>query len=221
LSDAAPKLCLISGALVILHAYSPIVFFPKLSLLPKGATVPAKYYNNVGPIDDGEHLPGVVQRANATFLMLSRNDDVDRAVITIKELENRFNLKYGYPWVFLNEQPFSEDFKRWASPPLSVGLTEKWVIAVCRSLPRGRCTLAKSRAIIGTNQTGSMRPGPRKKGTRWRKRRLYMATVSRPSSPSSHSFCGIDVHIFRYRNMCRFNSGVLTLFSCFTPSVLH
>jgi alpha 1,2-mannosyltransferase len=105
-------LCLISGALVILHAYSPIVFFPKLSLLPKGATVPAKYYNNVGPIDDGEHLPGVVQRANATFLMLSRNDDVDRAVITIKELENRFNLKYGYPWVFLNEQPFSEDFKR-------------------------------------------------------------------------------------------------------------
>ena len=70
----------------------------------------------------------MVQRANATFLMLSRNDEVDRAVITIKELENRFNLKYGYPWVFLNEQPFSQDFKRWASspfPPLSVELTEK------------------------------------------------------------------------------------------------
>jgi hypothetical protein len=90
-------------------------------------------------------------------------DVVDRAVITVKELEDRFNLKYGYPWVFLNEQPFSEDFKRWASPPLSVGLTEKWVIAVCRSLPRARCTLAKSRRIIGTSQTGSMRPGPGRK----------------------------------------------------------
>jgi hypothetical protein len=119
-------------ALLTLHAYSPIVSIPTLSWQSKGATVPAKYYNNVGLIDDApevyddEHVPGAVQRANATFLMLSPNDDVNRAVITIKELEDRFNLKYGYPWVFLNEKPFSEDFKRWASPfpPLSVGLTE-------------------------------------------------------------------------------------------------
>ncbi len=67
-------------------------------------------------------------RANATLLMLSRNSEVDRAVDTVKELENLFNHKYRYPWVFLNEQPFTEDFKRYASPPtppsLSVTLTE-------------------------------------------------------------------------------------------------
>jgi alpha 1,2-mannosyltransferase len=110
-------------ALLTLHAYSPIAFIPKLSLHSKGATVPAKYYNNIGLVDDapdvyGEHVPGAVQRANATLLMLARNDEIDHAVITIKEMEDRFNLKYGYPWVFLNEQAFSEDFKRWAFPPL-------------------------------------------------------------------------------------------------------
>ena len=67
-------------------------------------------------------MPGAVQRANATFLMLARNDDVDRAVFTIKGVEDRFNRKYGYPYVFLNEQPFSDDFKRCAPPP-SLGLS--------------------------------------------------------------------------------------------------
>ena len=35
-----------------------------------------------------------------------------------------------------------------------------------------------------------------------------MAAVSRPSPPPFHFVREIDVHIFRYRNMCRFNSGV-------------
>ena len=52
--------------------------------------------------------------ANATLFMLARNSDVDSAVNTVREVEDRFNLKYGYPWVFLNEEPFSDDFKRCA-----------------------------------------------------------------------------------------------------------
>jgi alpha 1,2-mannosyltransferase len=44
--------------------------------------------------------------------MLARNSDVDSAVGSVREVEDRFNHKYGYPWVFLNEQQFSDDFKR-------------------------------------------------------------------------------------------------------------
>jgi alpha 1,2-mannosyltransferase len=51
--------------------------------------------------------------------MLARNSDVDEAARSVREMEDRFNHKYGYPWVFLNEQPFSDDFKRCA-PPSSV-----------------------------------------------------------------------------------------------------
>jgi hypothetical protein len=51
-------------------------------------------------------------KANAVFLMLCRNEEVDGAVKSIRELEDRFNHKYHYPWVFLNEEEFTEDFKK-------------------------------------------------------------------------------------------------------------
>jgi alpha 1,2-mannosyltransferase len=50
--------------------------------------------------------------ANATLFMLARNSDVNGAVNSVREVEDRFNHKYGYSWVFLNEEPFSDDFKR-------------------------------------------------------------------------------------------------------------
>ncbi|KAF8990470.1 glycosyltransferase family 15 protein [Cyathus striatus] len=53
----------------------------------------------------------VVRRANATFIMLVRNKELQGALSSIKELEERFNSRYGYPYVFLNDEPFSEDFK--------------------------------------------------------------------------------------------------------------
>jgi len=52
-----------------------------------------------------------VRRANATLLMLARNNDVDGAVRSVRELEDRFNHRFNYPWTFLNEEPFNDDFK--------------------------------------------------------------------------------------------------------------
>jgi alpha 1,2-mannosyltransferase len=54
----------------------------------------------------------VGHRANATFVMLARNSDVGGAIRSIRALEDRFNNRYGYPYVFLNDVPFSDDFKR-------------------------------------------------------------------------------------------------------------
>lgn len=51
------------------------------------------------------------RRANATILMLARNSDTDSALRSVRELEDRFNHEFHYPWVFLNEEPFSDDFK--------------------------------------------------------------------------------------------------------------
>ena len=54
-------------------------------------------------------------RANATFVMLARNSDVGGAVDAVRSMEDRFNRRHNYPWVFLNEEPFSDDFKRCAA----------------------------------------------------------------------------------------------------------
>ncbi|KAF7341241.1 Glycosyltransferase family 15 protein [Mycena venus] len=52
------------------------------------------------------------RRANATFVMLARNSDLEGALLSVRALEDRFNRRFGYPYVFLNEEEFSEDFKR-------------------------------------------------------------------------------------------------------------
>lgn len=48
----------------------------------------------------------------ATFVSLARNRDLWSLVGSIRLVEDRFNKKYGYDWVFLNDEPFSEEFKR-------------------------------------------------------------------------------------------------------------
>lgn len=52
------------------------------------------------------------RRANATFVFLCRNNDVEGAVDSIQQMESRFNKKYKYPWVLLNEEPFTPQFKK-------------------------------------------------------------------------------------------------------------
>ncbi|KAF5983454.1 glycolipid 2-alpha-mannosyltransferase [Fusarium coicis] len=58
-------------------------------------------------------------RVNATFVTLARNSDVWNIAKSIREVEDRFNRKYGYDWVFLNEKPFDATFKRVTSALVS------------------------------------------------------------------------------------------------------
>lgn len=51
------------------------------------------------------------RRANATMLMLARNSELDKAAASVMELEEKFNKQFGYPWIFLNNVPFSNEFK--------------------------------------------------------------------------------------------------------------
>ena len=44
--------------------------------------------------------------------MTARNSDLAGISSSMKQMEDRFNKKYQYPYVFLNEQEFSEEFKR-------------------------------------------------------------------------------------------------------------
>ena len=67
--------------------------------------------NAVEVVDPASFAPQL-GKSNAVFLVLCRNEDVDGTVKSIRGLEDRFNHKYHYPWVFLNEVEFTEDFKR-------------------------------------------------------------------------------------------------------------
>jgi len=51
--------------------------------------------------------------ANATFVFLARNNEIDSVVRTLWEVEDSFNSRFHYPYVFLNDVPFSEEFRRY------------------------------------------------------------------------------------------------------------
>jgi alpha 1,2-mannosyltransferase len=51
------------------------------------------------------------RRANATIIMLARNSDLKGMVKSMKQMEDRFNKQFRYPYTFLNEVPFSDTFK--------------------------------------------------------------------------------------------------------------
>lgn len=51
------------------------------------------------------------QRENATFVTLARNQELYDLAESIKLVEDRFNHKYHYDWVFFNDEPFTDEFK--------------------------------------------------------------------------------------------------------------
>jgi len=53
------------------------------------------------------------RRANATLMILARNSDLNGVIQSIEQVESKFNRKFNYPWVLLNEVEFSSEFKRW------------------------------------------------------------------------------------------------------------
>lgn len=71
-------------------------------------------------------------RAKAAIVILARNSDIDGLNKTISMFEERFNKKFSYPYVFLNDVPFNERFKtamrRLSGSQMSFGTipTEHW-----------------------------------------------------------------------------------------------
>ncbi|KAG5753259.1 hypothetical protein H9Q69_004838 [Fusarium xylarioides] len=69
----------------------------------------------MSPNDPGwNNLQGTAPgpRMNATFVTLARNQDVWEIAESIRQVEDRFNRRYNYDWVFLNDKPFDEQFKK-------------------------------------------------------------------------------------------------------------
>lgn len=68
------------------------------------------------------------ERVNATFVTLARNSDVWEIARSIRQVEDRFNRNYNYPWVFLNDKPFDDTFIK-ITTALTSGKTHYGVIS--------------------------------------------------------------------------------------------
>lgn len=50
-------------------------------------------------------------KPKAALISLVRNQELEGLLQSMTQLEYRWNHKYQYPWIFFNEEPFSEEFK--------------------------------------------------------------------------------------------------------------
>lgn len=48
---------------------------------------------------------------NASFVMLTRNEEIEDVLKTMRSIEGHFNKWFKYPYVFLNDDPFTNHFK--------------------------------------------------------------------------------------------------------------
>jgi alpha 1,2-mannosyltransferase len=50
-------------------------------------------------------------RAKAAFVILTRNAELFGMKRTVQQIEDRFNHHYNYPYIFLNDEPFTDEFQ--------------------------------------------------------------------------------------------------------------
>lgn len=62
-------------------------------------------------------------RENAAIIMLAQNEDLDSAIASLQSLEDHFNRWFHYPVVFMNNQPFTQEFKDGVSKVVSGDVT--------------------------------------------------------------------------------------------------
>ncbi|OMH80090.1 Glycolipid 2-alpha-mannosyltransferase 1 [Zancudomyces culisetae] len=68
-------------------------------------------------------VPKEKRKVKAAFVSLVRNSDLHGIRKTIREVEDRFNRKFGYPYIFLNDVPFTDEFKQGVRDLVSTNAT--------------------------------------------------------------------------------------------------
>jgi hypothetical protein len=115
------------------------------------------------------------ERASAAFVVLARNSDIKGIVPSIKQMEDRFNKKYKYPYVFLNDKEFDEKFKKYVSLCWIQSIILRLYVVASESSPMLRLSLVSSPRMIGPSLRGSTRHVLRQLASPWLRIRLSTA----------------------------------------------
>ncbi|KAG8929618.1 alpha 1,2-mannosyltransferase 2.4.1 [Tulasnella sp. 418] len=81
------------------------------------------HYEYVSPEMQGQATNGTRRKVKAAFVILARNGDLQGVIESVKQIEDRFNKEFGYPYVFLNEEVFSDEFRTYTSEVISTKAT--------------------------------------------------------------------------------------------------
>ena len=109
---ASPKSTLASGDVNPAAPQHSEASFSGKSESDTSNTSPNPYAGSLGGQNSLGYDKAPGERMNATFVTLARNSDVWEISRSIRQIEDRFNHRYNYDWVFLNDADFDETFTK-------------------------------------------------------------------------------------------------------------
>lgn len=90
-------------------------------------------------------------RANATFFSLVRNRELKGMLRSVRSVQRRFNAKFHYDWVFLNNEPFNDNFVSRISNEVSgtahFGIIDENLWTVPSWIDEGRFNASKAELV--------------------------------------------------------------------------
>ncbi|KAJ7198679.1 hypothetical protein C8J57DRAFT_961691, partial [Mycena rebaudengoi] len=91
-------LIVLSGHFLLSLTHDAYARATSWSWLRQPTPIPQEYYTYNQTLDVKFRA-----KANATFIILARNSDMDNAVRSMRRMEDRFNTRHHYPYVLLND----------------------------------------------------------------------------------------------------------------------
>lgn len=108
-------------ALVVVAFFLLVIFNIVIFQRQRNLTGNSVYFQN-SPVNtipqstsnDAKTVPKFTRgpKAKAAIVILARNSDIEGLKKTIPQFEKMFNVRFDYPYVFLNDVPFNERFKK-------------------------------------------------------------------------------------------------------------
>ena len=127
-TNATTQFAILSLLVLSPHPYNPLrsgpSFIPSHESSPHITPPESHEVPEDRPVEPGApthpDVPPLPNLENATLLMLTNSWEIEGALRVVSEVEERFNRKFNYPWIFLNDEPFSDEFERYVTrSPLS------------------------------------------------------------------------------------------------------
>ncbi|CCE81367.1 Piso0_001267 [Millerozyma farinosa CBS 7064] len=143
-------------------------------------------------------------KVKATFVTLARNSDLMSLLGSIRQVEDRFNRRYHYDWVFLNDEPFDEEFKA-ATSALVSGTTkyglipkEEWSFPEWISEEKAALTRENMKNIIYGASKSYRFMCRYESGFFWRHELMKDYEYYWRVEPDIQIYCDIDYDVFKF-----------------------
>ncbi|CZT07890.1 related to alpha-1,2-mannosyltransferase [Rhynchosporium agropyri] len=145
-------------------------------------------------------------RPRAALISLVRNSELKGMIHSMQQLEYRWNRKYQYPWIFFNDEPFTEEFKAATRNLTSAKCYYKVVPKEHWSLPSwiDESRFMNSLEYLGTIGVGKGWMVSYHHMCRWNSGFFYKHPFLGAYDwywrvePDVHYFCNIDYDVFRF-----------------------